>query len=218
MDRLWVHRVSRLPTVWDVEAVRAQPNEASEGHAVQPPPRDLLEHFFVSEDEERERPPAGAAPPQPISAAADALPGGSERASAGTDEAEREYRLADELGDAAGAFNVAALLHRRGDLAGAMAAYRRAEQRGDPDAAFNLGVLLYESGDLDEAEAAWRRAVERQHAKAATNLGFLLRRRGDLDGARAAYCDAGRWGDPVGASMATELPGDITESEDTSPP
>lgn len=123
------------------------------------------------------------------------------------DFAEREYRRADGLGDATGAFNLGAVLHRRGELAGAMSAYQRAEERGDPNAAFNLGVLRYETGDLDGAAAAWRRCVGRGHPKAAANLGHLLQRRGDLEGARAAYHAAASWGDARGASLAAALNG-----------
>ena len=90
-------------------------------------------------------------------------------------------RRADESGAATGAFNLGAILHQRGDTAGALAAYERAERRGDPDAAFNLGVLLYEVGDLDGAESAWRRSAGRGHARAAENLEFLLRHRHELE-------------------------------------
>ncbi len=99
---------------------------------------------------------------------------------------ELSYRRADESGAATGAFNLGAMLHQRGDTAGALAAYERAERRGDPDAAFNLGVLLYEIGDLDGAEGAWRRSVGRGHARAAENLEFLRRYRHDLETAGVA--------------------------------
>ena len=93
---------------------------------------------------------------------------------------EREFRRLDANGDAGGAFNLAVVLHQRGDVDGATAAYKRAEQRGDPDAAFNVGVLLYEAGDLDAAEAAWRRSAGRGHVRAAANLLFLSRHRRQL--------------------------------------
>jgi Flp pilus assembly protein TadD len=73
-------------------------------------------------------------------------------------------------------FNVAVILHERGDVAEAIAAYRRAERRGDPDAAFNLGVLLSEAGDLDGAETSWRRSAHYGNARATDDLGFLVRR------------------------------------------
>jgi len=165
-----------------------------------------LEQSSASEYERGEPRVSGIAPKH-ISTPANAISadahGGT---SAEADRAELDYRRADALGESAGAFNLAALLHHRGDLPGAIAAYWRAEQRGHRDAAFNLGVLLYETGDLDGAEAAWRRSVEHRHANAATNLGFLLQYRGDLEGARAAYADAARWGDAVGARMAATLP------------
>ena len=96
-----------------------------------------------------------------------------------TESAELAYRLADELGDPTGAFNLGVLLHQRHDFAGAIAAYERSEQRGDPDAAFNLGVLLYETGDLDRAQDAWRRGMRRGHQRAAANLAYLLESRGE---------------------------------------
>jgi TPR repeat protein len=99
---------------------------------------------------------------------------------------ELSYRRADESGTGSGAFNLGAMLHQRGDTAGALAAYERAEQRGDRDAAFNLGVLLYETGDLAGAEAAWRRSAGRGHARAAENLDFLLRHRHELETAGVA--------------------------------
>jgi hypothetical protein len=43
--------------------------------------------------------------------------------------------LADQRGDAIGAFNLGFLLGERGDLVGAEEAYRRAEQRGNADEA-----------------------------------------------------------------------------------
>ena len=49
--------------------------------------------------------------------------------------------------------NLAGLLARQGDLAGAEDAYRRADERGDPEAATNLGALLEREGDLPGAEA-----------------------------------------------------------------
>ena len=99
---------------------------------------------------------------------------------------ELSYRRADEVGAAAGAFNLGAMLHEQGDRAGALAAYERAERRGDPDAAFNLGVLLYEAGDLNGAESAWRRSAGRGDARAAENLQFLLRHRDELEAAGIA--------------------------------
>ena len=136
----------------------------------------------------------------PVASAARDAP---ERRSEGTAALELEYRRGDAAGDAGAAFNLGALLHRRGDLPGAVAAYRRAEERGDGDAAFNLGVLLYEAGDLDGAETAWRRCVERRHARAAANLGYLLQRRGDLEGALLAHADAERWSETEGPEMTT---------------
>jgi hypothetical protein len=95
------------------------------------------------------------------------------------------YRRADMSTPSRVEFNVAVILHERGDLAGAIAAYGRAERRGDPDAAFNLGVLLCEAGDLDGAETSWRRSAHYGNARATEDLGFLVRRRRERQAAGA---------------------------------
>jgi peptidoglycan hydrolase-like protein with peptidoglycan-binding domain len=97
------------------------------------------------------------------------------------------YRRADERGDAAAAFHLAALLGQRGARAEAEAAYRRADQRGHGGAASNLGVMLEEQGAAAEAGAAYRRADTRGDAAAAFNLGALLEERGALPEAHDAY-------------------------------
>jgi hypothetical protein len=87
------------------------------------------------------------------------------------------YRRADMSTPARVDFNLAVILHERGDLAGAVAAYRRAERRGDPDAAFNLGVLLCEAGDPDGAETSWQRSAHHGNTRATEDLAFMVRRR-----------------------------------------
>jgi Flp pilus assembly protein TadD len=87
------------------------------------------------------------------------------------------YRRADMRTPTRVEFNVAVILHERGDVAEAIVAYRRAERRGDPDASFNLGVLLCEAGDLDGAETSWRRSAHHGNARATEDLGLLVRRR-----------------------------------------
>jgi hypothetical protein len=94
------------------------------------------------------------------------------------------HRRADMRTPARVEFNVAVILHERGDLDEAIAAYRRAERRGDPDASFNLGVLLCEAGDLDGAETSWRRSAHYGNARATEDLGFLVRRRRERRGGR----------------------------------
>ena len=107
------------------------------------------------------------------------------------------YRRAGMSTPARVDFNVAVILHERGDLAGAIAAYRRAERRGDPDAAFNLGVLLCEAGDPDGAETSWQRSAHHGNTRATEDLAFLVRRRRERQaaGTDAAPVPAG----PVGA-------------------
>ncbi len=124
------------------------------------------------------RGPAPVLPPGlPAVGYVTAVAGPATATAAASAPGEPDFRRLDRSGDAGGAFNLGVVLHRRGDVAGAMAAYERAHERCDPDAAFNLGVLLYETGDLDGAGAAWQRSVERGHARAAANLVFLAHRR-----------------------------------------
>ena len=113
--------------------------------------------------------------------------------------AERVYRSADALGDAAAASNLGVLLEHRGDLAAAEAAYRRADARGSADGAFNLAALLVDRDEIEEATGALRRADERGDPAAAANLGVLLEHRGDVAGAEAAYRRADARDDAGGA-------------------
>lgn len=105
------------------------------------------------------------------------------------------YRRADMSTPTRVDFNVAVMLHERGDLAGAIAAYRRAERRGDPDAAFNLGVLLCEAGDPDGAETSWQRSAHHGNTRATEDLAFLVRRRRERQAAGTDTAPAR----PVGA-------------------
>jgi tetratricopeptide (TPR) repeat protein len=130
--------------------------------------------------------------------------------------AEREYRLADDTGSAAGALNLGSLLKRRGDHAGAVAAYRRSEERGDPRASCNLAVVLEELGDIDGAKAAYRRADERGFPGGAYGLGQLLYAEGNIDGSIAANRRADELGDADGAynlGILLKQCGDLTGAE-----
>jgi TPR repeat protein len=120
-----------------------------------------------------------------------------------TEAEEAEYRRLDQAGDAGGAFNLGAVMHQRGDRAGAIAAYQRAEERGDPDAAFNLGALLYEAGDIEGAAASWRQSARRGHPRATANLAFLSRRALEPDSGGAG--DAARGPDATGLADFEEL-------------
>ncbi len=89
------------------------------------------------------REPAPAlAPGLPTVGYVTAAAGPAPAADAAAAPAEPDFRRLDRSGDPGGAFNLGVVLHRRGDVAEAIAAYERADERGDPDAAFNLGVLL----------------------------------------------------------------------------
>lgn len=90
-------------------------------------------------------------------------------------------------GYAAGHFNLAFELRRRGDEDGAIAAYRRVIAL-DSTAGLawsNLGALLQAKGRLAEAAAMYRTTVRLlpDYALARNNLGIVLYRLGDAEGA-----------------------------------
>ncbi|ONI81677.1 hypothetical protein ALI144C_20540 [Actinosynnema sp. ALI-1.44] len=108
-------------------------------------------------------------------------------------KAEKAYQRADERGSDAGAFWMATILERRGDLAGAEAAYRRAIRRGTSGApARGLSLLLEHRGDWDEAEFMLRLGIRRDERYTHDpndlyELGRFLIRRGDLERAETAF-------------------------------
>jgi len=115
------------------------------------------------------------------------------------DGAASAYSLADQRGDAQGAFWLGVLLKNRGDLAAAEQAYARADQRGEPRASCNLAVLLESRGDLVGAEAAYRRADAIGFPGGSYGLGQLFYARGDIAGSIAANRRADELGDADGA-------------------
>ena len=114
---------------------------------------------------------------------------------------EAAWRRADELGSADGAYELASLLHSRGELAEAEVAASRADTRGSASGAALLGALLDRRGEASEAEAAYARADDRGHRAAAFNLGVSLKRRGLEDEAVAALGRADERGDPRAATL-----------------
>jgi len=114
---------------------------------------------------------------------------------------EAAWRRADELGSADGAYELASLLHSRGELAEAEAAATRADSRGSASGAALLGSLLDRRGEAGEAEAAFTRADDRGHRTAAFNLGLSLKRRGLGDEAVAAFGRADERGDRRAATL-----------------
>jgi tetratricopeptide (TPR) repeat protein len=74
--------------------------------------------------------------------------------------------------------NLGAILHREGDLAGAIARYESALHASPDlfDAARNLGIAWYERGDLPQAERFVRRALELEPGSASARqlLGSIL--------------------------------------------
>jgi virulence factor Mce-like protein len=103
------------------------------------------------------------------------------------EDAERELRAADERGDATAAFELGALLARRGDLEGAEQAYGRADERGHAGAAAAVGLFQERRGNRAGAEAAYRRADERGDAHGAFRLGLMLSSGGDWAGAKDVW-------------------------------
>jgi len=107
-------------------------------------------------------------------------------------------------------FNLAVVLRRRGDYAGAEALHREAlalrrKLLGNehPDVARslnNLGLVLTDTGDYAGAEAFYREALamrrkllgnqHRDVAATLSNLAIVLKQRGDYAGAEALYRDA----------------------------
>src|SRR5579875_2505378 len=75
------------------------------------------------------------------------------------------------------AHDLAGVLLRDGDVAGAARAYAQAAAGGVAEAAFNLGSLLADQGELAAAVDAFRRADELGHGAGAPNLGALHGRR-----------------------------------------
>ena len=114
---------------------------------------------------------------------------------------EAAWRRADELGSADGAYELASLLHSRGELAEAEVAASRADTRGSASGAALLGVLLDHRGEAGEAEAAYARADDRGHRAAAFNLGLSLKERGLEDEAVAAFGRADERGDRRAATL-----------------
>jgi TPR repeat protein len=95
-------------------------------------------------------------------------------------EAEQYYQRAAKAKDLDGVYNLAVLLHERGDIEEAERWYEVAAGRKDQDAMFGLGVLRKERGDDAGADDWYRRAAELGHKNAILNLGFSARFRGDL--------------------------------------
>ena len=92
------------------------------------------------------------------------------------------------------ALQIAAALHRAGDLAGAQALYREVLERDpdNPDALHLLGVIASQQGNHDDARELIGRAISRQGRTAAfhASLGRVFRQLGRAREAEACFRDA----------------------------
>jgi TPR repeat protein len=91
------------------------------------------------------------------------------------------YRKAAAAGDAKAAYNLAVILHERGDLDSAEPFYRQAVEGDRADAVNNLGLLLIERGNLDAGKRMLREAIEHGSSDAPANLGSRLMELGELE-------------------------------------
>lgn len=130
---------------------------------------------------------------------------------------EAEFQRAIGREEAVKAFNLAVLLEKQHDRAGARAAYERADRAGHAGAACNLGVMMEIDGELPPAQAAYARADQRGDANGAFNLGALLDEQGEADEARAAYARADQRGHAeAGTNLGVllEIQGKIAEARE----
>ncbi|HEV2728088.1 MAG TPA: tetratricopeptide repeat protein, partial [Solirubrobacterales bacterium] len=101
-------------------------------------------------------------------------------------QARREYRQADELGSADGAYRLGLLLYEQGLIGPAVDALNRAEDRGHPEAA---RAVMARAADpqISGSEEDVRQGDEAGRGVSSFELGIILSERGDMDGAEAAY-------------------------------
>ncbi|MGN6557137.1 MAG: hypothetical protein ACTHLH_03895 [Solirubrobacterales bacterium] len=100
--------------------------------------------------------------------------------------AEQEYRRADELGSAEGAYRLGLLLYNKGLTAAYMPVLERAMERGHPEAVAALMAPLSDpqvSASLPDVQ----RGDEEGRGVSSFALGTILEERGDIEGAKAAY-------------------------------
>lgn len=132
-------------------------------------------------------------------------------------EAEQYYRRAAKAKDPDGVYNLAVLLHERGDTEEAERWYEAAARRKDKDAMFALGVLHKERGDDEGADRWYQRAAEIGQKGAILNLGFSARFRGDLAAAERWFLRAVNEGNKQALSslgIVVQEQGRLDEAED----
>jgi hypothetical protein len=122
------------------------------------------------------------------------------------DEARRLYQVAVERGDLRAMFDLAFMLWRAGDQAGAEAALRLAGDTGCPLAHLQLGLLLADQRRDDDALEAFRHAVAGGEQDAWLQVGWQLARLGRLEEARGALDKArGEAANPVAGAILRDV-------------
>ena len=101
-------------------------------------------------------------------------------------EAEREYRQADGLGSADGAYRLGLLFYEKGLVGPAVDAIYRAEDRGHSEAAAAMRARASDP-QINGSEADVRQGDEAGRGVSSFELGIILSEQGDLAGAEAAY-------------------------------
>lgn len=108
-------------------------------------------------------------------------------------------RRADDQGSAAGAWHLAWVLRRKGDLREAIAAFRRAAERGFNEAWVYGANACFELGDTAGMEVMARDGDKAGSAKASTMLGTILEENDHWDQALEAYERGDAGGDGNGS-------------------
>lgn len=113
-----------------------------------------------------------------------------------SEEAERWYRMAHDLGDSEGQTYIGLMAERTKDIAGAERSYRIAAGAGDTHGMSHLAMLLKRKGNLTESEKWFRKAATLDTGKNySAGLAEVLMELGRLDEAEQLYRRAMDGGD-----------------------
>jgi TPR repeat protein len=100
--------------------------------------------------------------------------------------AEQEYRQAEELGSAEGAYRLGLLLYNKGLISACVPVLQRALERGHPDAASAL-TAPFSDPEVSDSLPDVQRGDEAGRGVSSFALGTICEERGDIEGAKAAY-------------------------------